>query len=649
MNMSEPPPASSSPPRDESPAGPPPALLEGGAPARGAPPKAEVPDPGLSFLQSLGEKVPTPPLSSDEIRSDPKPYVPTWNERLEESRVYIGPAFVALFVIVLAGWYVGFHALPRQAEQKRKVAQAPAMLAAQQKLAEGVLVWEELYRSSASSGVEDEALQSALNALIERQREVLRQSTFDEAEPHRQLAQLERWRDSIQARQSAARSLALEREAEQALQAGDTALRMRKLSEALQLRRAANASASSEAERDALSSTRLETMIADAAAGPLHAAAVAARERAMVLRTLEPPEEALKALREERDARAEINRRFPASRFTDPAALERLDEEIAAIASAELVARIAAREAQGNQAVAADSFEAAATAFSAAAMFQRELNASYPKSRFVSLARVDELETRRQTALSSPQVAQIVALDRDVAAALRTGRVEGAPERLSTAMNLLAQVATQYPRSQSVADQLRKRIAYLWLKRDELGGLREEVRSRLVALPGRAEFEFYATEVPQALYERVMNVNPSRHSGPALPVESVTWAEAGEFCRRLSWVLGYKVRLPFEEEWVQLFAGRGAEAWSAENSNGRTHSVGSAAVGAAGLRDVAGNVAEWLQRTSDAGVTAPVGGGSFIDERAAIERMPVGPVNKRERSRHIGFRFVVERGETAAR
>jgi len=77
-----------------------------------------------------------------------------------------------------------------------------------------------------------------------------------------------------------------------------------------------------------------------------------------------------------------------------------------------------------------------------------------------------------------------------------------------------------------------------------------------------------ATEVTQALFSAVMDYNPSRHRGPTLPVDSVSWFEAIEFCNRLSELSGlqpaYTVlpggdiewdreadgyRLPTESEW----------------------------------------------------------------------------------------------------
>lgn len=62
-------------------------------------------------------------------------------------------------------------------------------------------------------------------------------------------------------------------------------------------------------------------------------------------------------------------------------------------------------------------------------------------------------------------------------------------------------------------------------------------------------------EVTQEQYEKVMGGNPSGLKGPNLPVESVSWNDAVEFCRRLSSMTREKYRLPTEAEWE--YAARG--------------------------------------------------------------------------------------------
>jgi formylglycine-generating enzyme required for sulfatase activity len=133
-------------------------------------------------------------------------------------------------------------------------------------------------------------------------------------------------------------------------------------------------------------------------------------------------------------------------------------------------------------------------------------------------------------------------------------------------------------------------------------------------------------EVTQAQFEQVMGTNPShftdeRGGGPDFPVESVTWHEADEFCRRLSALpeekaAGRRYRLPTEAEWEYAcragtttpFAGgetlSGAvanfdctfpagDAPPSEAARQRPVSVGSFPPNPWGLYDMHGNVWEW--------------------------------------------------------
>ncbi len=120
---------------------------------------------------------------------------------------------------------------------------------------------------------------------------------------------------------------------------------------------------------------------------------------------------------------------------------------------------------------------------------------------------------------------------------------------------------------------------------------------------------FYIGKYPitQAQWRAVMRTSSSHFNGPNHPVDSVTWDEAFEFCRRLSYATSRIYRLPTEAEWefacragMQTQFNYGDEeefivqyAWCLTNSGNHTHPVGEKKPNGWGLYDMHGNVWEW--------------------------------------------------------
>ena len=123
-----------------------------------------------------------------------------------------------------------------------------------------------------------------------------------------------------------------------------------------------------------------------------------------------------------------------------------------------------------------------------------------------------------------------------------------------------------------------------------------------------SSFYMGETEVTQALWKAVMDgANPSNFQGDNLPVEKVSWEDCQTFIAKLNQMTGKTFRLPTEAEWE--YAARGGSksypftyagsdylalvAWYADNSENKTHPVGTKTKNELGLYDMSGNVLEW--------------------------------------------------------
>jgi len=132
--------------------------------------------------------------------------------------------------------------------------------------------------------------------------------------------------------------------------------------------------------------------------------------------------------------------------------------------------------------------------------------------------------------------------------------------------------------------------------------------------------------VTQEQYQGIMGMNPSRFKGAKRPVETVSWHNGVEFCKRLSQKTGKHYRLPSEAEWeyacragtqTKYYFGDDenqldAYAWYSGSSKKETHPVGQKKPNQFGLYDMHGNVLEWCSDRWHSDYTkAPTDGSSW--------------------------------------
>lgn len=186
------------------------------------------------------------------------------------------------------------------------------------------------------------------------------------------------------------------------------------------------------------------------------------------------------------------------------------------------------------------------------------------------------------------------------------------------------------------------------------------------------------TELTNEQWKAVMGTDVSRWKENGRPVESVSWHDAVDYCKRLSAIptevaAGHLYRLPTEVEWeIACRAGTLTKwahgddeeslmehAWLRTNSSIRTHTVGSKEPNAWGLFDMHGNVwewcADWYGRDPGNGGTDPKGplagteriyrGGSWENVPASCMSAHRAKDKPTERNIRLGFRVAMSPSE----
>lgn len=126
-----------------------------------------------------------------------------------------------------------------------------------------------------------------------------------------------------------------------------------------------------------------------------------------------------------------------------------------------------------------------------------------------------------------------------------------------------------------------------------------------------SDFMIGETEVTQALWEAVMENNPSEYKGAEKPVHNVSWYDCQTFIKRLNKLTGKDFRLPTEAEWEYAARGghksKGIYTYSGSHEikdvawydGHRPHDVKTKMPNELGVYDMSGNVEEWCGDSFD--------------------------------------------------
>lgn len=422
----------------------------------------------------------------------------------------------------------------------------------------------------------------------------------------------------------------------------------RLLGRALALQQRINEEFSLSRHNDVGRLTQLDRRLKELEARPIHALTLESEKLANAAVEAEDWETARREYRRAIEAQSVLNREYSHLRIASITRLEQLEVQLASLQSSNLRDETEALVERGKAREESGDYVQAAVAFQEAAQVQRRLNERYPRSRFASTQRLEQLEQMQRVALSREVADEIVAGVAELDGLLRSRQTWQAQQNVGPLYRKAERFLDNHPRSPLIDSSLVVKLQYLNLLQSEIGALQDAIYSHLIPLPESPAVHLFSMEVPQSLYQAVMNANPSRSRDDLLPVDSLTWQEAVDFCQRASWLLARPVRLPDREEFRSAvgslrYVDLDAIAWHAGNSEGGIRQVATSTVNSFGFNDLLGNIAEWLSDVeSSTSGDAWVGGGSVQSTTDELLEVPLQRMSRRERNRLVGFRFVVE-------
>lgn len=346
----------------------------------------------------------------------------------------------------------------------------------------------------------------------------------------------------------------------------------------------------------------------------------------------------------------QMNSTYPTSVYTDFARLQKLDIELDSLKSSSLAAKINDYLEKARSAEAAGDHILASESYGDAVEVQKELNRLFPKSEHASDEKISDYEKKRVDAYSWKFAKEIVEQDKLLNRALYDGDFEKAKDISLNLLKKSEQFKTNFPRSQTVNDDLILRLRYITFMANNIPQIQKQVLGNLQKIEGFDSVEMLKTEVPQDLFILIMQENPSRDSdNPRKPVDSVTAEEISRFCNRLSWILGRNVSLPSKSQFKAAvgslrYADLNEISWNNINSGGHTHPVATKKPNDRGFYDLLGNVGEYVISDDEDAVSGYkiIGGGAQTQTDSMLDLSEFS-MDEKQRNRMVGFRIVVSK------
>ena len=269
----------------------------------------------------------------------------------------------------------------------------------------------------------------------------------------------------------------------------------------------------------------------------------------------------------------------------------------------------------------------------------------YPASAFADRKHEGDLVKRRNCARAHPEIEAVQKEMTSMRQMLQRTQIDAAVMKARAQQAQMSLIEMNNPGAIPEDSPMVQEVDYLSRHQGTLQVLLPALDRLMLPIPGTTNCRMLKHEVAQSFYSLVAGKNPSAVVRGTGPVESVTYDDAVQFCKQLSWITGKTVRLPSLAE-VLAAAGDVStapsreQAWTFDSTDGLTvREVATSRPVSTGFYDIIGNVEEWVESGAETNVATVVGGNVNWVPTAGL---PQRQTQKKERSRTLGFRFVIE-------
>ncbi len=502
------------------------------------------------------------------------------------------------------------------------------------------------YNSLINEGVKGPESVDLLDKAIALQNEILRSRSGSIASSIDvdRLEELLSIRDETMGQYLIAQSIRQEEESKKAWENGDFEEAIRLLNRAIHIQTEINEQYQRSSNRNSSRAHQLAGQILVWQTQPIAEKADRLKDEAYQLIEEGQYAEARRRIRDALDQQILLNEEYRQSRYSTVLRLRTFERAVAEIDAAQDVASVANLIEEAESALESGDYQIAEAKADEAEILQAGILEKFNDMNGEREELLNNIQVLKDTAASMKAFQRIQSLRKSTHTALQNRDVATSQKLIAEWSRESTVFLRRYKKSRLQMDV--EEVEYLQNHRNEIPSILEMVYNNLAPVPGGDDKHLYMTEVPQALYESVIGLNPSSQKDPVKPVDSVTWEEAQEFTRILGIILAKPVSLPDRSTYEAVLGETDlqltrAQAWSSENSGRLVQQCGQRPANASGFHDLLGNVAEWLNADSSSNNQVIAIGGSSRDSSARLAAVPEDPRSPTERNRFIGFRFVV--------